>query len=112
MSNNGGELVGLSLSYALTITSGLNMVVRMSTETENAFNAVERVEEYTKLEQEAPAITRVKPDNWPSAGRIEMENVTLRYRKGGEKVLNNLSLTVQAGHKVGVAGRTGTCPAA
>jgi len=107
LSNENGELVGLSLSYALTITSGLNMVVRMSTETENAFNAVERVEEYTKLEQERPPVTKVNPDNWPSEGRIEMKNVVLRYRKHLDPVLNGLNLVIQAGHKVGVAGRTG-----
>ena len=53
-------------------------------------------------------ITNVKPDNWPNAGRIEMKNVVLRYRKNLDPVLNNLNLVVEAGSKVGVAGRTGT----
>ena len=50
------------------------MVVRLFTETENAFNAVERVSHYADVEQEAPDIM---PDNrpspeWPQKGQVVM----------------------------------------
>ena len=45
--------------------------------------------------------------NWPSAGRIEFCNYSLRYREDLPVVLNNISLNIKAGQKVGVVGRTG-----
>ena len=44
---------GISLSYALQITTQLNLCVRIITELEGTFNAVERVQEYIALEAEA-----------------------------------------------------------
>jgi hypothetical protein len=43
---------GLALSYALTITRTLSFGVRAATAMENQFNAVERIEEFTQLQQE------------------------------------------------------------
>ena len=47
------------------------------------------------------------PENWPSKGEISFNNVMLRYRPNTDIVLNSLDLKVQAGHKIGVVGRTG-----
>jgi ATP-binding cassette, subfamily C (CFTR/MRP), member 1 len=35
---------GIAMAYALQITSQLNLMVRMATEMENSFNAVERIQ--------------------------------------------------------------------
>jgi ABC-type bacteriocin/lantibiotic exporter with double-glycine peptidase domain len=42
------------------------------------------------------------------AGRIVLEDVSFRYRAGGELVLANVSLTVEPGQKVAVVGPTGS----
>jgi ATP-binding cassette subfamily B protein len=48
-----------------------------------------------------------KKENWPSIrGNVDFENVTFRY-KGGEKVLNNFSLHVNAGENIAIVGPTG-----
>ncbi|CAK4717993.1 unnamed protein product [Aphanomyces euteiches] len=44
---------------------------------------------------------------WPSNGRIDFKEVSLRYKEGDEMVLENLTFSIQAGEKVGVVGRTG-----
>jgi ATP-binding cassette subfamily C (CFTR/MRP) protein 1 len=44
---------------------------------------------------------------WPSAGAIEMRNVTMRYREGLPLVLRGLTLSVAPREKVGIVGRTG-----
>lgn len=44
---------------------------------------------------------------WPTAGKINFFNVSLRYRPSLPLVLKNVSFVVPAGHKVGVVGRTG-----
>ncbi|KAK5612185.1 hypothetical protein CRENBAI_022816 [Crenichthys baileyi] len=45
-------LVGLSISYALNVTLTLNLVVRLTSELETNIVAVERVSEYSELENE------------------------------------------------------------
>lgn len=44
---------------------------------------------------------------WPTAGKINFFNVSLRYRPSLPLVLKNVSFVIPAGHKVGVVGRTG-----
>jgi len=46
------SLVGLLVSYALTMTGKLNWLVRNSVDTENQMNTIERCTEYCKLEPE------------------------------------------------------------
>jgi ABC-type multidrug transport system fused ATPase/permease subunit len=44
-------IVGLSLSYALSVTQSLNWIVRMSSDLETNIVAVERIKEYSELPQ-------------------------------------------------------------
>lgn len=48
------------------------------------------------------------PPSWPSAGRIVVQDLTLRYRPAWPPALDRVSLTIQAGEKIGVCGRTGS----
>ncbi|XP_075417735.1 ATP-binding cassette sub-family C member 3 isoform X1 [Tenrec ecaudatus] len=102
-------LVGLSVSYALQVTFALNWMVRMMSDLESNIVAVERVKEYTKIETEAPWVVegRRPPHGWPSQGKVEFQNYSVRYRPGLDLVLKDLSLCVQGGEKVGIVGRTG-----
>lgn len=50
----GPSTVGLSISYALQVSSTLNMLCRMTTELETNIVAIERVDEYSDVKQEAP----------------------------------------------------------
>ena len=45
--------------------------------------------------------------SWPSRGVISINGLELRYRPGLDTVLKGISLQIEAGEKVGVAGRTG-----
>jgi ATP-binding cassette subfamily C (CFTR/MRP) protein 5 len=47
------------------------------------------------------------PADWPQKGEITFKNVQLRYRPDCELVLTDLTYTAEAGHKVGIVGRTG-----
>lgn len=102
-------LVGLSISYALQVTTYLNWLVRMSSELETNIVAVERVKEYADLEQEAPWILQqtAPESSWPHEGKIEFRNFCLRYREDLDLALKNINVTVQGGEKIGIVGRTG-----
>ena len=67
---NAGQL-GLVLSYALQITSATSICVRLASITENSFNAVERVGEYSELPSEPRGPPDVDPpDDWPQRGEV------------------------------------------
>lgn len=45
---------------------------------------------------------------WPQEGKIEFQNVFLRYRPNTEIVLKDLSFGVSSKEKLGIVGRTGS----
>uniref|UniRef100_T1JBH2 Uncharacterized protein n=1 Tax=Strigamia maritima TaxID=126957 RepID=T1JBH2_STRMM len=102
-------LVGLSVSYALSVTATLNWMVRMSSELETNIVAVERIKEYTETPQEAEwAIEERKPPPpWPHEGVVKFNNYKTRYREGLELVLHGITCSVAGGEKIGIVGRTG-----
>ncbi|KAM7354688.1 sulfonylurea receptor [Cochliomyia hominivorax] len=46
--------------------------------------------------------------SWPQRGDISFENVSLRYEGQTEDVIKNLNLTIPAGQRIGICGRTGS----
>jgi len=104
------SLVGLALSYAVSMTGLLNSLVRQATETETYLACVERVQAYARLPVEAPPIVAETrpPPRWPHAGAISIRNLTARYRPGLPPVLSGVSVDIPAGCRVGVCGRTGS----
>ena len=71
-------------------------------------NSVERVVFYaTGVEQEAPhgLPDKKPPALWPADGRIELRNVVFKYRPELPAVLKGISMTVNAGEKIGIVGR-------
>eukprot|EP00455_Lapot_gusevi_P037310 TRINITY_DN416_c0_g1_i6.p1 TRINITY_DN416_c0_g1~~TRINITY_DN416_c0_g1_i6.p1 ORF type:complete len:1330 (+),score=511.36 TRINITY_DN416_c0_g1_i6:191-4180(+) len=103
-------LVGLSISYAMSVTGLLTWLIRQSVELENAMNSVERTKFYTdQLPQERPAVIQDcrPPANWPSEGLIKINELCMRYRPELPLVLKGISITTRAAEKIGVVGRTG-----
>uniref|UniRef100_UPI00398F0E09 ATP-binding cassette sub-family C member 2 n=1 Tax=Pristiophorus japonicus TaxID=55135 RepID=UPI00398F0E09 len=101
-------LVGLSISYALNVTQALNWLVRMTSELETNIVSVERVSEYTKLDNEAAWVTDHRPrEDWPDKGEIEFVDYKVRYRPELDLVLHGLSCEIRSKEKIGIVGRTG-----
>uniref|UniRef100_A0A8C5GHS1 ABC-type glutathione-S-conjugate transporter n=1 Tax=Gouania willdenowi TaxID=441366 RepID=A0A8C5GHS1_GOUWI len=101
-------LVGLSISYALNVTQTLNWLVRMTSELETNIVAVERVSEYSQIENEAKWIANTRPPRtWPEAGRIQFDNFKVRYRDGLDLVLHGITCEINSTEKIGIVGRTG-----
>ncbi|XP_072337955.1 multidrug resistance-associated protein 1 isoform X3 [Scyliorhinus torazame] len=102
-------IVGLSISYALQITSTLNWLVRMTSEVETNIVAVERVQEYSVTSKEARWVIRNNrpPKTWPSEGKVEFVNYALRYREDLDFALKDITVSINGGEKIGIVGRTG-----
>ncbi|KAG0202488.1 hypothetical protein BGX28_005009 [Mortierella sp. GBA30] len=102
-------LVGLSLTYALSITQTLNWMVRQYTEIESNIVSVERLQEYVELKPEAPEVIEGhRPrQEWPDQGRVDFVDYETRYRPGLELVLRGVTCSIRPHEKVGICGRTG-----
>ncbi|XP_053160047.1 ATP-binding cassette sub-family C member 10 isoform X1 [Hemicordylus capensis] len=102
-------LVGLALSYALSVTNLLSGLISSFTQTETMMVSVERTEEYStdipiELQDE---LIQVAPD-WPSQGHIEFQQVVLAYRPDLPNALDGVTFTIYHGEKIGIVGRTGS----
>ncbi|KAH9380694.1 hypothetical protein HPB48_001532 [Haemaphysalis longicornis] len=95
-------MAGLSVSYALTVTMTLNMLVRSTSDTETNLVAVERCFEYARVPQEAPwENPDFKPDpSWPTAGKVVFEEYSTRYRSDLDLVLKEITCAFYPGEKV------------
>ncbi|XP_043841698.1 ATP-binding cassette sub-family C member 2 [Dromiciops gliroides] len=103
-----GDLVGLVLSNALNITQTLNWLVRMTSELETNIVAVERINEYIRVKNEAQWITEKRPpDDWPSKGEIQFTDYQVRYRPELDLTLKGITCNIGSTEKVGIVGRTG-----
>uniref|UniRef100_A0A674N896 ATP-binding cassette, sub-family C (CFTR/MRP), member 10 n=1 Tax=Takifugu rubripes TaxID=31033 RepID=A0A674N896_TAKRU len=102
-------LVGLSLSYSLSITTLLSGLIFSFTQTEMQLVSVERTEEYsTDLPIEPQNQNKQLDPVWPAQGWLEFRSVVLAYRDGLPNALDGVSFVVRPGEKVGIVGRTGS----
>ncbi|XP_039117615.1 ABC transporter C family member 8-like [Dioscorea cayenensis subsp. rotundata] len=103
-------LVGLALSYALTLTTSQVYLTRWYCNLDNHIISVERIIQYMHISSEPPAILESNrpPFSWPSKGRIDLQDLQIKYRLNAPLVLKGITCTFPAGHKIGVVGRTGS----
>lgn len=102
------HVAGLTLSYALQITSTLQSLVRTTSSTENTFNSVERVKHFIDIPPEGTERGKNNaPPNWPSQGIVEFKDVRMRYRDELPLILKGVSLNIGSKQKIGIVGRTG-----
>lgn len=122
-----GNVVGLSVSYALQMTLVLSYLVRMFADMETNIVANERLEDYANAKKEADWITtpvvnylffnirmirylflkKSKNPLWPIEGNIQFKDYKVRYRENLDLILKGVTVDIKGGEKVGVVGRTG-----
>ncbi|KAK3562319.1 hypothetical protein QTP86_033307 [Hemibagrus guttatus] len=102
-------LVGLALSYALSITNLLSGLIFSYAQTEMQLVSVERTEEYsTCIPLEPQQGKATVPASWPERGRVEFVAAVLVYRSGLPNALDGVTFAVVPGERVGIVGRTGS----
>lgn len=117
-----GEITVI-ISYTLLATTALQMFFEWYSQFDEALIGVQRLDEYlrspiepgsllptqTKFNTGQPvALTELQPP--PKAERLDLviKNLSLRYQNQPHDTLKNLNLTITAGQKVGLIGRTGS----
>ena len=102
---------GVILSNSILLLGMLQNAVKQTVDIETQMVSVERILEYGKLDEEAPAsikaVDNKLPQEWPTKGEIVFDKLSIRYAPDLPLVLNNLTFTVQPGEKIGIVGRTG-----
>ena len=102
----GPEIVGLALTFAVQFTSLLQWTVRCALETESNMTSVERLH----YSASSIPVESVEGEDLPqrvAAKGNRNENCELRYREGLPLVLKGVNVSIKAGEKIGVVGRTG-----
>jgi ATP-binding cassette, subfamily C (CFTR/MRP), member 10 len=94
------SLIGLALSYILSITGLLNGLITSFTETEKEMISVERLEQFDHIEKEQykGTIRITSTQHWPTTATIQFFNVFLAYRRSDDNnALDNLSFKINSG---------------
>uniref|UniRef100_H2MRJ2 ATP-binding cassette, sub-family C (CFTR/MRP), member 9 n=1 Tax=Oryzias latipes TaxID=8090 RepID=H2MRJ2_ORYLA len=106
-----GGLVGLGLTYALTVSNYLNWVVRNLADLEVQMAAVTKVNSFLGTESEnyegSMEASQV-PQDWPQDGEIKIQGLCVRYDPLLKPVLKHVNAYIKPGQKVGICGRTGS----
>ncbi|CAF0813018.1 unnamed protein product [Rotaria sp. Silwood1] len=100
----------LSLTYTLYIALLFNWAVRQLSEVNIMMISGERIDEYSHLpceENEGGHKARVQTSpKWPTHGKIEFRNYSLRHRLNLPYAIRNINLDIESGQKIGIIGRT------
>uniref|UniRef100_A0A4W3JB13 ATP-binding cassette, sub-family C (CFTR/MRP), member 9 n=1 Tax=Callorhinchus milii TaxID=7868 RepID=A0A4W3JB13_CALMI len=105
------SLVGLGLTYALTVCNYLNWVVRNLADLEVQMGAVKKVNSFLNIESENYEGTidpAQVPEDWPQQGEIKIQDLCVRYDSSLKPVLKHVKAFITPGQKVGICGRTGS----
>jgi ATP-binding cassette subfamily C (CFTR/MRP) protein 1 len=101
-------MIGVALVNVIMFSQYLKLLLTFWTNLETHIGAISRIRSFTThaASEHEPQEKETPPPSWPDRGAIVFENVSAGYRDS-ENVLKNLSLTIEAGQKIGICGRTG-----
>ncbi|KAA8533661.1 hypothetical protein F0562_030905 [Nyssa sinensis] len=102
--------IGMALSYGLSINMSLVGSIQKQCTLANYIISVERLNQYMDIPSEAPEVIEENrpPVNWPAVGKVEIQELQIKYRPEAPLVLCGISCTFEGGHKIGIVGRTGS----
>ncbi|CAA7402677.1 unnamed protein product [Spirodela intermedia] len=102
--------IGMALSYGLSLNNSLVFSIQNQCTLANIIVSVERLNQYMHIASEAPEVLESNRPNadWPETGRVELQDLKIRYRPDAPLVLRGISCTIEGGHKIGIVGRTGS----
>ena len=104
-----GDLIN-SLQSVSQITGALTGIAKYVATSEQAANSMERIEHYINdVPQEFALRYQTDPpkENWPLTGNLSVQKVSARYRDDLPLVIQDLSIEIKAGERIGIVGRSG-----
>lgn len=117
LDSTSASFVGLIISQVIMLPGPIQWGLRQLVELESQMTSVQRIKEYSDLEEEESEEERAnclltssqlfKRPPKDKRGEIRFINVSLRYFPDEPPVLNDISLVIKPGERVGIVGRTG-----
>lgn len=118
----GASYVGLAILNVITFSQSLSTILRNWTSLETSIGAIARIREFVQTtENENQAVENVplpcsggggNSTLWPPSGAIKFYNVSASYHPGKGKdrnlAIRNINMSIQAGEKIGICGRSGS----
>ncbi|KAI1421564.1 putative ABC multidrug transporter [Xylaria sp. FL1777] len=113
-SNSG--LTGASLVTLMSFGDSLSGIVIFFTRLETSIGAIARLKNFneTVKPEDKDEEDLVPPEDWPQKGVIEIKDISASYKVSAEAndtrnlALRNINLTISAGEKIAICGRTGS----
>lgn len=99
-------LFGFALTFSMRFSSVIFKAFNGFGAFETSANAAGAIAAFQDLETENQDGDDIASD-WPSTGRVEIQGLKMRYSSALPLVLDDINLTVTAGQRVGIVGRTG-----
>nr|POE64122.1 abc transporter c family member 10 [Quercus suber] len=102
--------IGMALSYGLSLNMMLVRSIQKQCTVADNIISVERLNQYMHIPSEAPEVIEgnCPTTNWPAVGKVEIQDLQVRYRPNAPLVLCGISCTFEGGQKIGIVGRTGS----
>eukprot|EP00253_Pinus_taeda_P012923 PITA_12923 len=102
--------VGMTLSYGLSLNMSLVSSIHIQWTLANYIVSIEHIKQYMHIPSEAPAVIEDcrPPDSWPSHGKVELQDLKIRYRANIPLVLRGITCTFEGGQKIGIVGQIGS----
>ncbi|KAF5630704.1 major facilitator family transporter [Fusarium sp. NRRL 25303] len=102
-------LIGVALVNIIQFSQHLKLLMTFWTTLETHIGAISRIKSFTSdtASEHEPQETEQPPSLWPSKGQIVFDNVSAGYTPS-ENILKSISLSIEAGQKIGICGRTGS----
>ena len=104
-----GTYVGIALLNVILFGQHLKLVLQYWTMLETHIGAVSRIRNFTSSTdpEDTAEESSVLPPDWPAQGAIEFNSVIAGY-DNSRAVINDLTLSIRGGEKIGICGRTGS----
>ena len=102
------NFLAIAITSCASMITNFNSIGMIYNELENQMKVIKNAMDLTKLESEGELETDQDPENWPTQGEIQIENVKMQYSGTVRLALNDISCHIPSFDKVGIKGRTGS----
>ena len=106
---NNSHSLALLMSSMVSLEGYLSQITYFVGALANDINTVERLKRWVVAnDYEGVLNLGVTTEQWPQTGRLDFNDIKVRYREGLPLVIDGLDLGIKPGEKVGIVGRTGS----
>jgi ABC-type multidrug transport system fused ATPase/permease subunit len=102
--------IGVALINVLSFSENIKVLITAWTTMETSLGAIARVKNFeaSTVSEDCPEQLAIQPPaSWPDAGEVTVSEMSIAY-DSDSTILKKLSLSIPAGSKIGICGRSGS----